>query len=26
VRKHWARVPKADVHPEKVLEALRAEA
>jgi peroxiredoxin Q/BCP len=22
VRKHWARVPKADVHPEKVIEAL----
>lgn len=24
VRKHWARVPKAEAHPEKVLEALRA--
>jgi peroxiredoxin Q/BCP len=24
VKKHWARVPKADAHPEKVLEALRA--
>jgi len=23
VRKHWARVPKAETHPEKVLEALR---
>jgi peroxiredoxin Q/BCP len=23
VKKHWARVPKADAHPEKVLEALR---
>lgn len=23
VKKHWARVPKADVHPEKVLEALK---
>lgn len=24
VRKHWARVPKAEAHPQKVLEALRA--
>jgi len=24
VKKHWARVPKAETHPEKVLEALRA--
>jgi peroxiredoxin Q/BCP len=24
VRKHWARVPKAETHPEKVLEALQA--
>jgi peroxiredoxin Q/BCP len=24
VQKHWARVPKADEHPEKVLEAIRA--
>jgi thioredoxin-dependent peroxiredoxin len=24
VKKHWARVPKADEHPEKVLEALKA--
>jgi peroxiredoxin Q/BCP len=24
VRKHWARIPKAEAHPEKVLEALRA--
>jgi len=24
VKKHWARVPKAEAHPEKVLEALRA--
>ena len=23
VKKHWARVPKADVHPEKVIEALK---
>jgi len=23
VKKHWARVPKADAHPEKVLEALK---
>ena len=26
VRKHWARIPKAEAHPEKVLEALRGEA
>jgi len=25
VRKHWARVPKAETHPEKVLEALKAD-
>jgi peroxiredoxin Q/BCP len=24
VRRHWARIPKAEAHPEKVLEALRA--
>ena len=26
VKKHWARVPKAEAHPEKVLEALRGKA